>query len=530
MVGRPAQVLLLACSLALACRGDSDPIKRRDPTTLVVVQGAAPQSLDPLRATDNESIAFGAVVFEGLVRWRPGTLEIEPGLAEQWQVAPDRLSWTFELRRGVVFHDGSPFDADAVVFSFERVIDPSHPNYLGADATYWRSLISSVTKVTAVNPTTVRIALSGPYTPLLSNLVLFPIVSPAAVRRFGDRFRDHPVGSGPFQFEGAKMGEYVTVTRHDRYWGPRPAVSRIVFRVIGDARQRLVELESGAADLAQQISSDELSFVDLHPALTLHTAPGNNVTYLAFNLERRGFRDVRVRRAVAHAIDRDPIVKLAYQGHAVEADSPLPPSDWAHYTSPNRAAFDRRLARRLIEEAIADGAFDRNATYSLYVPATSRVYMPQPVRVARLIQAALAQLGIRTELVLQPYQEHRESLRKGSHDLALFGWVGDNGDPDNFLYVLFDSDKTLPPNAQNFAYYRNHEVDRLLRAAQAATDQGTRRDLYRTIQDQLASELPSIPLVHSEYVIAASAVLDQVVVSPLGQPIYSLIRRRGTPP
>jgi peptide/nickel transport system substrate-binding protein len=519
--------LVALAALVVACDAGTDvQHRRRDPGALVVAQATGPLKLDPIRVTDNESIEVGGLLFEGLVRWKPGTTDIAPGLATAWRVSEDGKRWTFQLRPDVVFHDGTPFDATAVVFSFERLLDPNHPYFL-ADGTYWRGLLKSITKVTAIDRATVEIQTAAPYAPLLGDLAMYPMVSPAAVARWGDAFKMNPIGTGPFEFESWTVGEHVVVKRFDRYWGKPALLERIVFRVVVDPRQRLVELESGSVDLATAILPDEQPFVELHPDLVLHHTPGNDVSYLAFNMAKPGFKDVRARWAVSHAINKEPIVKLAYQGRAVAADGPLPPTQWGYHRPKARYGFDPVHARKLLDEAVAAKAFDPNVTYRLYALSTPRPYISQPERVARYLQAALDEAGIRTELVIQPYEEHRKSLEDGEHDLALFGWIGDTGDPDNFLYVLFHSDNAVNGTAaHNFAYYRDPTVDRLLIEAQVAVDEATRTGLYRTVQEKIAEDAPWVPIAHSEYVVAGRAEIQDVVLSPLGHPIYASIWRR----
>jgi peptide/nickel transport system substrate-binding protein len=407
------------------------------------------------------------------------------------------------------------------VFSFERLLDPKHPHVLGDDGRYWRSLLKDVKHVRALDTSTVEVEVAQPYAPLLGNLAMFPMVSPTAVRRWGEQFRMPPVGTGPFTFATWIVGEHVVVSRNSRYWGRAPILEKIVFRVVVDARQRLVELESGSVDLATSILPDEQPFVELHPDLVLHHTPGNDVSYLAINMAKPGFADFRARRAVAHAINKEPIVKLAYQGRALAADGPLPPTQWAYHIPKMRYGFDQKRAKELLSTAL----FDRNQIYKLYAMSTPRPYLAQPERVARFIQAALEQVGIRTELIMQPYPQHRASLEKGEHDLALFGWIGDTGDPDNFLYVLFHSDNTVG-NAQNLAFYRNPDVDKLLIDAQGAVAENLRNSLYRAVQDKIAEDVPWVPIAHSEYVVAGRAEIRDVVLSPLGHPIYAGISRR----
>ncbi len=516
---------ILAALLVVGCDSPGALHRRRDPGALVVAQATGPLKLDPVRVTDNESIEVGGLLFEGLVRWKPGTTDIMPGLATRWEVSDDGKRWTFHLRDRVVFHDGTSFDAAAVVFSFERLLDPTHPDAIGDDGRYWRSLLKSVTHVRAIDSHTVEVDVAQPYAPLLGDLAMFPMVSPTAVRRWGDAFKAHPIGTGPFAFEAWKVGDHVVVRRFDRYWGQPAKLERIVFRVVVDARQRLVDLESGSVDLAMSILPDEQPYVQLHPDLVLHHTPGNDVSYLAFNMAKDAFADVRVRRAVAHAINKEPIVKLAYQGRAIAADGPLPPSQWAYHEPKQVYDFDQAKARALIEAAVTDGTFDSDKVYKLYAMSTPRPYLAQPERVARFIQAALEQVGIHTDLVMQTYAEHRKSLERGEHDLALFGWVGDTGDPDNFLYVLFHSDNATGAVA-NLAFFRDPHVDKLLIDAQRAVDDATRSALYHAVQDRLADVEPWVPLAHSEYVVAGRTEIQGVVLSPLGHPVYAAIWRK----
>jgi len=525
---REMRVITLTIAVVVACDAGREPLHhRRDPGALVVAQAADIIELDPVRVTDSESIEVGELIFEGLVGWKPGTTDIEPRLATGWEVSSDGRTWTFHLRDRVVFHDATPFDGDAVVFSFERLLDKKHPQYLPDEEgpNYWRTLLKDVDKVVATYPRTVAIHTSRPYAPLLADLAQFPMVSPAAVARWGDAFPLHPVGTGPYMFEAWNPGEQVVVRRWGRYWGPAPALDRIVFQVIVDARQRLIALESGSVDLASSILPDEQPFVALHPDLKLYVTSGDDVAYLAFNTQRPPFDDQRVRRAAIFAINKEPIVKLAYQGRATPADGALPPSQWAYHTPQTRYGYDPAAARRLLAEAIADGKFDPSRTYTLYLPSTPRLYLPQPERVARFLQAGLDQVGIHTELRIGPYAQHKDDCEAGKHDMCLFGWIGDTGDPDNFLYVLFHSDNATPTGAQNISFYRDAAVDRMLIAAQATADEPTRAALYASVQDKIAVDAPWLPIAHSELVVAGRAELEHVVLSPTGHPVYSLMRR-----
>jgi peptide/nickel transport system substrate-binding protein len=523
------RLIVLWALTGIACDAGRGLHRRRDPGTLVVARASDVQLLDPARVFDTESIEIGSLLFDGLVRWEPGTTNLEPGLAASWETSADGRVWTFHLRPGVVFHDGTSLDAAAVAFSFERLLDARHPSYLSdKDADYWRSLLKDVRRVGAVDARTVQIHVDRPNAALLGYLAQFPIVSPAAVARWGDAFKEHPVGAGPFQLEQWLPGNTLAVRRFDRYWGKPPVLDRIVFRLVVDARQRLVELESGSVDLATAILPDEQPFVELHPELQLHQKASHDVSYLAFNTSRSPFDQVAVRQAISHAVNKMPIVKLAFQGRARPAESPLPPTQWGHYEPPlPRYLFDPDRTRRLLLAAAAEGQIDLDRTYTLYALSTARSYMTSPERVAHFLQVALQSVGLKIELRLQPYAEHRASVAAGEHDLALFGWQGDTGDPDNFLYVLFHSDNAVKGSAQNVAFFRDETVDRLLIEAQAVTEQQRRVALYRAVQERIGDQAPWVPLAHSEYVVATRKDLVNVVLSPLGHPVYPLIGRAG---
>jgi peptide/nickel transport system substrate-binding protein len=522
-----ALVALAGCQadkLGLGAPEASDGVGRAG--TLVVSRPLDATSLDPARPSDNESTEVIAQVFETLVRYRPGSTDIEPGLAVSWEVDASGRVWTFRLRPGVVFHDGTPFDAEAVVFSFERQRDPRHPFHLGKFG-YWANAYKNVERVEAVDRLTVRITIAERFAPFLASMAMFPvaIVSPTAVARWREDFAEHPVGTGPFAFVRWDRGERIVIARNPRYWGERTASARVVFEVEPDARQRLIALESGAADVALAISPDELQYADLHPGLTLHRPPANNVTYLAMNCTRPPFDRVEVRTALALAINKEAIVRLAYQSLAIAAHGPLPPTQWGYQPGGGGPGYDPDAARARLTALAAAGAIDLGQTYRLYAPATPRPYLPNPEQVARLIQANLEAVGLKVELVLQPFAAQRSDTQTGRHDLALAGWVGDSGDPDNYLFLLFDKDNTTPGIARNIAFYRSDEVSELLRRAQRVEDRSAREGLYAEAQARIAADAPWVPLAHSQVVVATREDVTGVAVSAAGAVFYAGIRR-----
>jgi peptide/nickel transport system substrate-binding protein len=524
-------ILITGCDLSGWLSTDADSLgatNTRDPETLVVARPSDARELDPALPFDNESIEVIDQMYERLVRWNPSTSSLDPGLATSWEVQDGGRQWTFHLRTGVRFHDGTPLNADAVVFSLERQRDPRHP-FHSPQFQYWQNQFRNIIKVDKVDDLTVRIAIERPYAPFEANMAMFPvsIVSPTAVARWGADFTSHPSGTGPFMLERWDRGDRIVLRRNDDYWDADHAavLARVVFQVIEDPRQRLIALESGAVDVATQILPEELQFVDLHPGLQLHETPSNSVTYLAMNNDHPPFDDVEVRRAVNYAINKEPIVKLAYQGLAIAASGPLPPTQWGYHKVRAQYPYDPDQARALLGHAQAEGRFDPTRVYKLYVPSTPRPYLFDPARVARVIQANLAAVGLRTELVLQPYSQHQQATRRGEHDLCLFGWVGDNGDPDNFLFLLFDRDNTVIGSAQNAAFYRDVGVHDLLAQAQTSQDRAERERLYAQVQERIAEDAPWVPLAHSQVAIAARTDVGSVIVNPNGHLVYARIRR-----
>lgn len=535
-VGRA--IAAFAAVLAIGCDGGSSDegrmrhgVGRRDPDSLVVGRAADAISLDPARVSDTESVEVVSQLYETLVTYRREAGTLEPRLAERWEVSPDGTAWTFHLRRGVRFHDGTPLDAAAVVFSFERILDPGHPA-AGVDPTgqgfdYARSLFQQIAAVEAVGPRAVRITSRGRYAPLAANLAVFAasIVSPTAFgARTPDRYRN-PVGTGPFRFVSWKNGLLV-LERNPDYWGRPPALERLSFRSLPDGRQRLIALESGSIDVAYSILPDELSFVEMHPDLVLHRAAVSSVAYLAMNTARPPFDDVRVRRAANLAINKEPIVKLAYQGLATPADGPLPPSQWGAARLP-RVRYDPTAARALLAEAQRDGRFDPDRTYRFYVSSTPRPYLPAPEEVGRAIRANLAAVGIQTEVIVSDFADHLGAIRRGQHDLCLLGWVGDTGDPDNFLYVLFDPDHTSPGAARNVSFFRDGRLHQLLLAGQRGQTRGERERVYREAQELIADAAPWVPLAHAQVAVAARVDVGGIAVNPLTYVEFQGVRRLG---
>ncbi len=516
------RVLLLVVSLAaVAC------VMER-PRTLVFGRGGDTVGLDPALETDGESFKVCDNIYDTLVTFRPETTELAPGLAVAWKVSEDLTTWTFQLRKDVQFHDGTPFNADAVVFSLARQYQPDHPFHRVEGAyQYWNSMSMSeiVRDVKKVDDHTVSIALTRPNAPFLSNLAMnfCGIVSPTAVRKHGADYPRHPVGTGPFRFVQWIRDDRVVLERNPDYWGDAPQIDRLIFRSIPENSVRLIALIQGSIDGMDNLVPDFIPNIEKHPNLRLLTQPGMNVGYLAMNMDRAPFHLLKVRRAVNHAIHKQALVDNLYQGLALPAVNPIPPSIWSYHEGIEGYAYDPERARELLAEAgYADGF--KTTLWAMPVP---RPYMPQPRKIAQAIQADLQAVGILAEIVSFEWGTYLDKVSRGQHDMALLGWTGDNGDPDNFLYVLLDKSATRQP-ANNIAFYRSDELHDVLVQAQREVDIDLRSAHYRKAQEIVFHDAPWVPLVHAAQTAAFKKTVSGFTLHPTGSKWFQNVRIEET--
>lgn len=480
-----------------------------EPATLVMGRGADSDNLDPARTTSGESAKVIDNLFDTLVEFKPGTTEILPGLAEDWDVSPDGLVWTFHLRRGVEFHDGTPVDAEAVKFNFERQIDPNHP-YHTDDMEYFEYLSYDwvLEKVEAVDAHTVRFTLTEPHAPFLTNLAVFAsaIASPTAIMAKGEAFGREPVGSGPFKFVSwVKDSEIVLEANKDHPWAA-PRVDRLVFKVIPDNAVRLAELEAGSIHIMDGVDPNDLGRVQANANLVLYELPGLNINYMAFPVLHGPWQKQEVRQAANYAINRDELVKHLYKGAAVAAKGPLPPSILDH---PQLTGYEYNpeKARQLLAQAGYAGGF----TTALFAYPNPRAYNPVGgARLAEAIQPYLEAVGIKVgEIRTMDWTSYLQETKKGTLEIPYFlGWMGDNGDPDNFLYPLLFSTNTRNK-------YGNPDADALMLEGQREADPARRAEIYRQAQRILVEDAPWVFISHGVDLVAARKELKGFKQHPL---------------
>ena len=494
---------LVALVLAFAgCQQSHHP----GAATLTFARGADSQKLDPADVDDGESIKVLVNISQGLVRFRHGTTEPEPCLATSWTISPDGLTYTFKLREGVRFHDGTPLDAPAAAFSFLRQMDKSNPAHLTeATFAYWSAMFNMITAVEVVDPMTLRLRLREPHAPLLASLCI-----PAA-HLISPKFIDqrHPVGTGPFRFGEWEPNERIVLEANPDYWEGKPKIQRLVFKVVPDSATRLIQLQMGQIQAMDGIDPNDLPIIKHDKALQLLTAPGLNVCYLSFNCQKPPLDNKVLRRAIAAAINKKDIIDDVYRGAAIVARNPLPPFVAGHNDA---------IPEQLYETTTPWPAL--KTPLRLEVMTNPRPYLPNPLRAAEMIKSDLAKIQVPVEIVPNEWGAHLSRTSHGDHEMALMGWVGDNGDADNFLYVLLDKDTATLGSALNICFWMNDAYHDLMVAARRELDPAKRAALYRKSQEIIFDEAPMVPLAHAESLMACRANTDGILFEVNGDILF----------
>ncbi|TKJ93651.1 ABC transporter substrate-binding protein [Paenibacillus sp. PK4536] len=494
--------------------------------TLIVGRGGDSAALDPAIVTDGESLKIAQQVFDTLLDYKEGTTEVMPSLAESWTISEDALTYTFKLREGVKFHDGTDFNADAVVFNFERWSDTkSKYKFEGDSFDYYDSMFGPeeervIASVTATDPTTVVFKLNKPQAPFLQNLAMtcFGIASPKAIEDEKENFKSNPVGTGPFVFKEWKRSDSITLDKNPNYWQEGlPKMDQVIIRSIPDNTARYNALQNGEIDMMEDLSPDDLASLEANPALQKINRPPFNVAYLGFNTTKKPFDDPKVRVALNHAVDKQGLIDAFFAGQAEPAVNPIPPTLWGYNKSVEDYPYDLAKAKQLLADAGYPNGIEQELTF--YAMPVPRPYMPDGRKVAEVIQASFEQIGVKVKIESPEWATYLEDLKNGTKDdLFIIGWTGDNGDPDNFFYPLLDKDSI---GGNNYSQYDSKEFHDLVVKAQQETDQAERSKLYEQAQVIVKKDAPWVPLVHSTPLLAAKAELKGYVPSPTGSEAYT---------
>ena len=503
--------------------------------TLVFGQSGLPVTLDT--AHDGNSLLISYQVAENLVGFAPGSVSLVPGLATSWSANDDATVWTFELREGVSFHDGTPFDAEAVKSNFDRWNDRGHPfafanqgkNFVGWTyifAAYYGDAGYLLEAVEVVAPLTVRFHLTSSvgFFPAMVAASYFGMHSPAAIMAGGLPYGTPSVGivgTGPFRFVEWLDGDRVTVIRHDGYWGEPAGVERIVFRGIESPATRLAELEAGTIDIAVDLSPEDLPLVERNASLRAAFAEADlRIGYIGFHQENPPFDDLRVRQAVAHAVDLEAIVDAFYGTLGTVAAEFVPPGLIGR-AGLEPATFDPERARELLAEA---GFPDGFATEFWYMPV-SRPYFPAPRDLAEAFVGYLSDVGIAAELRTEEWGLFLDDYLEGKFPMYMLGWSADYADPNNFIYTFFGPAEIGPA----FGWTDAHAAEtlRLLAAALSAGTTAEREANYVAAARIIGDQVPALPVVYPRTLNAVRVGIEGFQPSPLGSVVsFAVITKR----
>ncbi|MCB1498736.1 MAG: ABC transporter substrate-binding protein [Bauldia sp.] len=495
---------------------------------LIYCSEASPEGFDPGLYTSGTTFdAAGRTVYNRLVEFKHGSTEIEPGLAASWDVSDDGTEYTFHLRPDVKFQTTDfftptrTFTADDVVFSFERQLKADNPWNKYVEGAAWEysdgmgfpDLIKSVEKV---DDLTVKFVLNRPEAPFLADLGMdfASILS----KEYADQLKaagtpelmnQQPLGTGPFTFVAYQPDAQIRYTAHPDYWAGKQPIDNLIFAITTDASVRAQKLKAGECHIMPYPNAADVASLKEDPNLQVLEQEGLNIAYLAYNTMQKPFDDVRVRKALNMAINKQAIVDAVFQGAATPAINPIPPTMWSYNKDIADDSYDPEAAKKLLADA---GAAD--LSMKIWAMPVSRPYMLNARRAAELMQADFAAVGVTAEIVTYEWGEYLSRSKETDRDGAvMLGWTGDNGDPDNFLDTLLGCDAV---GGNNRAQWCNQEFDDLVSKAKVTSDQAERTQLYEQAQVVFKREAPWATLDHSVQYMPMSKKVTGFHQDPLG--------------
>jgi peptide/nickel transport system substrate-binding protein len=483
-------------------------------STFVFGRGADSVCLDPVNATDGESFRATRQVMDTLLRFKPESFDLAPALATEIPEAENGgRTYTVKLRKGVKFHDGTEFNADAVKFNFDRWRDSKNAYHKGggsdsADFAYYSSQFggfdddSVIKSVDVVDDYTVKFNLKEPQGPFTRNLTMSPfaIASPKAIKDDVDGFWQNPVGTGPFKFVSWERNSQIRVEAVKDWWGtdlPKsdgyggPKMKEVVIKTIPDNTQRVAALTGNQLNGADGLVPDDVPTVKEQQGFKVEFRPPNTIGYLAMNNEKPPFDDPQVRQAFNYAINIPQIVESVLRGQGEVASNYMPSLLPYFNNSIKSYPYDPDKAKQMLKDAGA-----ANLKTELWYMPIPRPYMPDAKSIAQVMQQNLEKAGVSAKLVTYEWATYLTKTGEGEHPTCLLGWTGDNGDPDNFLNVLLNSATATPKNALNVAYYKNPKVDKLLEKGQTTVVESEREKAYYQAQEIMHEDAPWVPIAY----------------------------------
>lgn len=510
---RAACVASLAAFCVTACGsgGTSSMAK-----TLVVARVKDAVVLDPAQATDGMSLNVSQEIIKGLLQFKGGTFDVEPAIAQTWKMSPDGKTWTFVLKHNLKFSDGTPVDAQAVVFNFDRWRLTSDPYRGNLPYAYYADMFGGfpglITKVAAPAVDTVVFTLTRPFSPFLRDLAMppFGISSPTAVKANVAQYGQHPVGWGPYVLAEWVKDDHITLRANPDY-PVQGAYNEVIVRDIPDQATSVLEMQQGDVDVLTDPRPDDTVQLEKQSGLTVYFQPANNNSYLALNLDHPPFGKLAVREAIAYGINVPQIVHAFYPKGAMVASNWTPPGMLGHNDALKPYPYDPAKAKQLLAQA----GFPNGFSTELYYPTIPRPYMPDPQRIAEALQSDLKTIGVNVTLEPFEWAVFLDKVAHGEHPMCLIGWSGDNGDPDNFFYPLLDKDSAdAKPDGQNYSFWRDENFHALMIAGQSTLDESKRAEIYREANAMVHDQVPAIPIVHVGVPIALKSSIAGFVPNP----------------
>jgi peptide/nickel transport system substrate-binding protein len=477
---------------------------------LIIAQESDPSTMDSHYVIDSSSASIMEHMVEPLLELTPKG-EIAPKLAEKWQVSADATEFTLKLKKGIRFHDGQPFNAEAVRVNFDRRIDPRA-------ATKFYFLVAQIESVTVIDEYTVKIKTKVPFAPLLSHLT-YPtngIQSPAALKRSWDKPLRMPIGTGPFIFKEWVPGNRIVMVRNDNYWGISPTLSEVTFRVIPNDVSRVVALEKAEVQVAVQIPPSHIPRLKVNPQIKIITTPSVKTIYLGFNCLKEPFTDRRIRQALNYAVNKEAVVEHVLGGAGRVSDAPISPGIFG-YAPIKTYEYNVEKAKALLAEA----GFPEGFETTLYIP-TGRYY--EDVAVASAVAADLLKVGVKAEIKRMDWDTYIPFIFRDNeaaeHMLYLLGWNTVTGDADYGLYTLFHSGE-WPKKGMNVSFFKNEKVDQPLDAARGTANPGERKKLYKEAMTVIVEEAPWIFLYTETQITGVRANVKDIVIHPIKSAIVT---------
>lgn len=522
-------LLLGLLVLVTGCQKQSEASK----TGLIYCAEGSPLSFNPHVSNSGVTLdASARPLYDRLLEVNPNTLTLEPALANKWQISEDGLTYTLTLRQGVTFHQTPWFtptrtlNAEDVVFTYARQLDLLHPYHQvsGGDYPYFYSLGQDqlIKRVYAKDPQTVVFELNQPNASFLATLASDYAVILSA--EYADQMLkagtpalldSRPIGTGPFRFKEYRHNEFIRYLRHPGYWGGEARIEQLVYDITPRSSKRLAKLLTGECDVMSTPVASQLSVIKQHPDLNLSVQSGMNVAFLALNTRKSPFNDIKVRQAIASAINVDNLLQAVYFDTGLPANSLLPPLSWGYNPSLPQRKQDLKRARLLLKQAGLEQGFEMQ----VLVQPDARPYNPDAIKTAQLMRNDLARVGIRLKIVQQAWPVIERRLMKGQYDSLLSGWIADNADPDNFFRQLLSCSAVERGN--NYSRWCNPAFDQLLDDAVTTPQLAFRLRNYYYAQTLLNEQLPLIPLAHALRTQISRSDIEGLQLMPFGGTVFN---------